>query len=105
MEAVQDIEETEVEPVEGETEEQKTERANKLRKAYSNATTRLRESYRAEFDSLYVQEAQQLGVNYTPKPSPEQKAEQELRALLEAHPGLRDRMDDIIAEAEGGETA
>jgi hypothetical protein len=74
------------------TEEEKAARQAALRKAYSNATTRLREAYRSEFDELYAQEAETLGVNYTPRPTPEQKAEQEVQALLEKYPHLRDKI-------------
>lgn len=70
----------------------KSERSNKLRKAYGNATTRLREQYRTEFDALYSQEAEALGVDYTPRLTPEQKAQQEFDALLEQYPNLAQRV-------------
>lgn len=69
-----------------------SERAKALRKAYGNATTRLREQYRTEFDSLYAQEAQALGVDYTPRLTPEQKAMEELKDLLNRFPHLRERI-------------
>jgi hypothetical protein len=74
------------------TEEQKKERSNALRKAYSNATTRLREAHRTEFDELYSAEAEALGVDFTPKPSAEQKAEQQMEKLLHQYPHLREKI-------------
>lgn len=67
------------------------ERSRKLKQAYRNAMSRLREDNRSEFDTLYSQEAQALGVEYTPRLSPEQKAAQELADLLEKFPALRDQ--------------
>ncbi len=68
------------------------QRSNALRKAYGSATARLREQYRAEFDSLYAQEAKALGVDHTPRLTPEQKAEKELADLLDRHPHLRSKL-------------
>lgn len=81
----------------------KTERSNKLRQAYSAATTRLREEHRDEFDTLYSQEAQDRGVDYTPRLSPEQKAAQEMAELLEKFPSLREQFtpDDDTTD-DGG---
>lgn len=73
-----------------------TDRANRLRKAYTNATTRLRESRREEFDALYAEEAQKLGVDYTPRPTAEQKAEQEFDALLAAYPHLANKIGQPV---------
>lgn len=70
------------------------DRATKLRQAYTTANTRLREQYRDEFDSLYSQAAEELGVTYTPKPKPEQKAEAELQRLLTEFPHLRDKITE-----------
>ena len=63
-----------------------------LKKGYSNATSRLREENREEFDRLYVEEAKKLGVVYTPKPSAEQKAKQDIEDLLAKFPHLRDQL-------------
>jgi hypothetical protein len=71
------------------------ERTAKLRKAYGSATQKLREAHRDEFDTLYEQDAKALGVDYKRKPSAEEKAEADLKALLEAHPGLRDKIDTV----------
>lgn len=75
-----------------ETNEQEKDRASKLRKAYTNAQATLRTKHRDEFDRLYQEEAQKLGVDYTPKPSAEQKAEQQIDSLLAEYPHLRERL-------------
>lgn len=72
--------------------DQKNERANKLRKAYGEATAQLREEKRERFDELYAEKAKALGVEYTPRLSPEQKAEQTFEALLEEYPHLREKV-------------
>jgi hypothetical protein len=73
------------------TDEQK-DRQRLLRQAYGAATTRLREQYRDEFDRLYAQEAQALGIEYKPRPTAEQKAAEQMRALLEEYPHLREQL-------------
>jgi len=79
-------------PTMGETKES-TEQARSalLRQAYGAATTRLRESHREEFDRLYAAEATQRGVEYTPRLTAEQKAEQEFQRLLEQYPHLAEK--------------
>lgn len=69
--------------------EDKDERSKKMRAAYGAATASLREKYRDEFDQMYADECQSRGVEYTPRPSAEQKALQQLNALLEEFPHLR----------------
>jgi hypothetical protein len=78
-----------------------TDRANALRAAYGEATTTLREKHRTEFDALYVAAARKRGVDYKPKPTPEQKAEAELDELLTKYPHLKDK----VLKGEGGESA
>ena len=73
-----------------------------LKQAYSISTSRLREENRAEFDRLYIEEAAKLGVTYTPKPTPEQKAKQELEDLLAKFPHLR---DSLVNETVNGSAA
>jgi hypothetical protein len=70
------------------------------RQAYTNATTRLREENLERFKQLRVEEAQKLGIVYTPKLTPEEKAREDLRALIREHPHLADEVDDLVAEAE-----
>lgn len=67
---------------------EKTERGDKLRKAYGAATKALREAHRQEFDSLYAAEAQKLGEVYVPPLTKAQKAEQQIADLLAEHPDL-----------------
>lgn len=74
-------------------------RQQALNKAYSAASARLREEHRKQFDALYVEEAAKLGVEYKPKPTEEEKAEQQLRELLAQHPNLRSKIAPATAEA------
>lgn len=80
-----------------ETKQQQDDRATKLRKAYTNAAALLREKHRDEFDKFYADEAAKLGVDYTPKPSAEQRAEQQIDSILAEYPHLRER---LLAVAE-----
>jgi hypothetical protein len=73
----------------------KDERSKKLRQAYGNATTALREKHRDEFDNLYAESARSLGVDYTPRPSAEQKASQQVKELIAEYPHLR---AELLAE-------
>ena len=93
----------EVEAAEEPTSELSNEDRNALLKqAYSISTSRLREENRAEFDRLYIEEAAKLGVTYTPKPTPEQKAKQELEDLLAKFPHLRESLvGNHAPESEG----
>lgn len=62
--------------------------AEKRRAAYTAGERRLREAHREEFLGLVKQEAERLGVEYVPRKTEEEKAEEALNALLSAHPGL-----------------
>lgn len=72
--------------------EQSKGRNTALRQAYTAATSRLRDAHRDEFERLYQQEATNRGVEYTPRLTPEQKAEKQLADLLREHPHLRERV-------------
>lgn len=72
--------------------EAKAERDKIIREAYQTATRQLREKYQDEFHKLQQAAAKDKGVDWSPKLNPEQKAEAEARALLDAHPGLRERL-------------
>jgi hypothetical protein len=72
-------------------------RNSQLRKAYGQASQDLREAHREEFDKFYAQRAQEAGVEWKPRPTPEQKAEQALRTLLAEYPSVADR---VLAEGE-----
>jgi hypothetical protein len=64
-----------------------------LTKAYGKATASLRDAHRDEFNRLYAQSAQALGVKWEPRLTDEQKAERDLDALLERFPHLRQKFD------------
>lgn len=78
----------------------KSERSQKLRSAYTQANTALRESHREEFERLYQQKAQALGVDYKPRPTAEQKAEEQMAALLNEYPHLREQFGSTTTPEE-----
>jgi len=87
-------------------ESEDAKRKRLLRKAYSEATQELRVAHRADFDRLYGERAAALGVEWQPRPTAEQKAEQEFEALVEQYPYLLDRVEalrDSQGEGEGDE--
>lgn len=63
-------------------------RDSNLRKAYTKATQDLREKYREDFETFYSKRAAELGETWVPKPTAEQKAAQELEAILAQYPHL-----------------
>ena len=67
------------------------DRDRRLQKAYTRATQTLREMHRDEFNTLYSDNAREQGVEWSPRLTAEQRAEQEFDALVEAYPHLRDR--------------
>lgn len=50
-------------------------------KAYSEATTELRTTYRAEFNELVKARMEEAGYAWTPKPTAREKALEQVRAL------------------------
>ncbi len=68
------------------------DRKTLLRKAYSNATQRLREGHKQEFQSLYAEEAKALGVEWTPRLTEAEKAEAQFEQLLIDYPHLREKV-------------
>lgn len=81
------------------TKADKKKRADALRKAYGQANTELRETYRDEFEALYVKHAAANGVAYTPPPSKAEKARLALAELLAANPDLKKELVDEIGKA------
>jgi hypothetical protein len=73
-----------------ETTTAQTDRDKALTKAYSTATTQLRDKHRDEFNDLYSKAAADLGVEWRPRPNPEQKAKEQIEELLTQFPHLRD---------------
>lgn len=67
------------------------ERDKRLQKAYTSATQQLRDNHRDEFNDLYQKYAEEQGVEWKPRLTPEQKAEAEYDRLLEQYPHLRER--------------
>ena len=63
-----------------------------LRQAYGAATQELREKHREEFNELYSAKASELGVEWSPRKTPEQKAEQAFDTLLRDYPHLAERV-------------
>ena len=70
--------------------EQTDTRQKGLNKAYGAASTRLRAAHKSEFETYYREEADRLGIDYKPRRTPEKRAEDEMRALIEKFPHLRD---------------
>lgn len=79
------------------------DRDTKIRKAYASATKRLREAHLPEFRTLQQEEAKALGVDWTPKPTKEEKAEAQLAELLAANPNLKQRITDEVKAQLGAE--
>jgi hypothetical protein len=92
-------------PAESTESKTENERGNLLRQAYGKATARLREAHRDEFDGFYEEEAKALGVDYKRKPSAEEKAREQIAALLAEHPHLAEQfgVDTQDGESEGAE--
>lgn len=70
----------------------KVDRDAVLRESYQAATKRLREAHLSEWNTFRVEEAKARGVEWTPPPTPEQKASAELDALLAANPHLLEEL-------------
>jgi len=68
------------------------DRKTALRQAYGEATTKLREAHRDEFNDLYAAAAKKHGVDWSPRPTEEQQAEALFDDLLTRFPALRDRV-------------
>lgn len=77
---------------EPETDAERTARDSALRKAYSQAARLLRENHQDEFNTLYQAAAKELGVDWSPRLTPEQKAKEEMERLLAEFPHLRDTL-------------
>lgn len=76
------------------------ERDKRLQKAYTAATQELRTKYRDEFNDLYSKHAAEHGVEWSPRLTAEQRAEQEFDRLLEQFPHLRNR--GLVAPEDDG---
>lgn len=83
--------------------EDKTERENLLKKAYSEATSMLRKEYQERFNTLYKAAAIKRGVTITLRPSKEEKAKAEIKRLFAENPAVYEEFRNSIAEASQGE--
>lgn len=72
------------------------ERDAKLRQAYSLASQELRQTHQKEFNDLRVKHSTALGVEWTPRPSKDERAEQELERLLAENPSLMERLAEKV---------
>lgn len=68
------------------------DRKELLRQAYGRATQVLRDEYRDRFNALYSEAAEALGVEWKPRLTEEQRAEQQFKELLTAYPHLADKI-------------
>lgn len=66
----------------------KEERDKRLRSAYGKATQDLRDTFRADFETFYKARAAEEGIDWEPRKSPEQKAREQIEALLAQFPSL-----------------
>lgn len=76
------------------------DRKTALRKAYTEATSALREKHQQEFNSLYEQKAKDKGVEWSPKPTAEERARQEMEGLMKAHPELAAEFAERVLAAQ-----
>jgi hypothetical protein len=67
-------------------------RAQLLNKAYGVASAALRDGHREEFNKLHQKAAHDLGIEWSPKLTAEERAAQEFDALLATFPHLAERL-------------
>ena len=72
-----------------------------LRESYNAAMTRLKNDHLDEFNKLRAEEALQRGVEWAPKKSKEDRAAEQIEALLAEHPTLRKRLVTTSAQVYG----
>lgn len=72
--------------------ENEAERKEALRKTYDVATQRLRERFPEEFIDLRKEAAKELGVEWEPRMTAEQRAEQEFNRLVTEYPHLAEQL-------------
>ena len=69
--------------------------ATLLRQSYDMATQRLREAHTDEFKKLRQAAAQELGIEWTPRLTPEERAERDFDKLLGEFPHLASRVQRV----------
>lgn len=65
-------------------------------KSYGIALQRLKDAHIDEYNRLRIAAAQELGVEWKPQPTKEEKAEAEIRRLVAENPGLADRYPNLL---------
>lgn len=68
------------------------EREKKLRAAYALATKRLRDAHKAEFLKHQADAAKELGVDWKPRKSKEERAREQVTKLLADHPAIKQEL-------------
>lgn len=67
-------------------------RQSALAKAQRNADKALREAHREEWNGLMKEAAKAEGIDWTPRKSAEEKAEENLKRLLDENPALAEKV-------------
>lgn len=67
--------------------------------ARSAAASRLREAHRPEHDRYLAEEMQKRGIDWWPKPTPEEKAKADLEKIYAEYPHLKEGRPE--ADVEG----
>lgn len=89
---------------ERETELDEADRDKLMSRCYGQAQTELRERHREEFNTLYQKFLAAVGIEWTPRPTPEQLALETITKLLMDFPGLAERLAETLAgEVQDGE--
>ena len=78
--------------------ENDVERDKLMSRCYGQAQTELRERYRDEFNGLYQKYLAAVGIEWTPRPTPEQLALEQVQTLLQQFPGLAEKLADTLAK-------
>lgn len=81
------------EPKDEVTEEKRAEQKARAA-ARSTAASRLRQAHREEHDKYLAEEMAAQGIDWKPKPTPEQKAKQDLERIYAEFPHLRPVEDE-----------
>ena len=76
----------------------------KRREAYSAATARLRDSRKDEFRALVLEEAAKRGVTYEFRKTAEERAREQVQALLAQHPNLAVEFRSETDQSEDGQS-
>lgn len=78
--------------------DESVDRNTLLRRAYTKATQQLREAHSEEFINFQKEAAKELGLDYKPRLSKEDKAIAEVDSILTEHPELAKAVAERAAE-------